>query len=104
MYEPNVGAAQQQALTDFMQRWKAKYGERSASFGASGWDAVMIAKQAAENAHSVAGPALRDAIEKISDFQGAAGVYAFTPEKHEGIAKNPYVVAKFKNGRVVAAE
>ena len=104
MYEPNVGGAQQQALGQFMERWTAKFGERSASFGASGWDAVMIGKRAAEIAHSVAGPALRDAIEQISDFQGAAGVYGFTAEKHEGIEKNPYVVAKFKNGKVVAAD
>jgi branched-chain amino acid transport system substrate-binding protein len=50
---------------------------------ASGWDAIHILAQAVEASGSVGGPALRDALEKIS-YVGASSIFNFTPEDHSG--------------------
>ena len=46
----------------------------------------------------------RDAIEHLPPYQGAFTAFAFSPEQHVGIIKNPYVVARVDNARFVAIE
>jgi branched-chain amino acid transport system substrate-binding protein len=84
----------------FLAPWRAKYGDRDPNWASRGWDGVMITAAAVEKGKSFEGPAVRDAIETIAGFQGTTGVYDFTPERHQGITVNPFVLATIVEGKV----
>lgn len=83
----------------FLKLWREKYGDRDPNGGARGWDSVMVIAKGVEMAKSFSGPALRDAVEKISGMQGAFAKYNFSPEQHVGITDNPYVIGVLRNGQ-----
>jgi branched-chain amino acid transport system substrate-binding protein len=91
---------------DYVQKYEAKYGAGSRSlFGATAWDAMLIAQQAAREALKKAKPgtpefrvALRDAIEGLRDFVGAEGVYSMSAQDHNGVDARSQVLVKIENG------
>ena len=46
------------------------------------------------------GPAVRDALEALPPFQGTTGVYTMSPTVHQGITKDPFVIATIVGGKV----
>ena len=50
------------------------------------------------------GTAVRDAIEKLPTYQGAAASYRFSPEQHIGIVKNPFLIGFVQGGKIVLAK
>jgi branched-chain amino acid transport system substrate-binding protein len=50
--------------------------------------------------NSFEGPKVRDALENITDFQGTAGVYDFSPTNHQGVIKNPLFLATMNGSKV----
>jgi branched-chain amino acid transport system substrate-binding protein len=92
------------AMNEFLIRWRAKHGDRDPNAGARAWDSMMLIAKAVEAAKSVEGPAVRDAIEHLPPYQGAFSAFAFSPEQHVGITKNPYVIARVENAKLVAVE
>jgi branched-chain amino acid transport system substrate-binding protein len=83
----------------FLKIWRDKYGDRDPNGGARGWDSVMVIAKAVDLAKSFNGPAVRDAVEKISGHQGAFARYNFSPEQHVGITENPYVIGVLRGGQ-----
>jgi branched-chain amino acid transport system substrate-binding protein len=91
---------------DYVQKYEAKYGPGSRSlFGATAWDAMLIAQQASREALRKAKPgtpefrsAVRDAIEGLRDFVGAEGVYNMSPQDHNGVDARSQVLVKIENG------
>jgi hypothetical protein len=63
---------------------------------------MMLIAKAVEVAKSTEGPALRDALEKISGFQGAFAVFNFSPEQHVGITENPFSIGVVRDRKLVA--
>ena len=92
--------------TDYVQRYEAKYGAGSRSlFGATAWDALLIAQQASREALKKGKPgtpefraALRDAIESLHEYVGAEGVYNMTPADHNGVDSRSQVMVRIENG------
>jgi ABC-type branched-subunit amino acid transport system substrate-binding protein len=84
----------------FLTPWRAKYGDRDPNWAGRGWDAIMLTAAALEQAKSVDGSKLRDAIEAMSAFQGTTGLYHFSPTNHQGITENPLLLATISNGQV----
>jgi branched-chain amino acid transport system substrate-binding protein len=91
-----------QAAEDFLKIWRAKYGDRDANAPARAWDSMMLIAKAVEVAKSTEGPALRDAFEKISGYQGAFATFNFSPEQHNGITQNPFIIGVIRDGKLVA--
>jgi ABC-type branched-subunit amino acid transport system substrate-binding protein len=91
-----------EAAEEFLKIWRAKYGDRDANAPARAWDSMMLIKKAVEVANSTEGPALRDAFEKISGYQGAFAEFNFSPEQHNGITKNPFIIGVIRDGKLVA--
>ena len=87
-------------IGDFLRPWRAKYGDRDPTWAGRGYDAVMFLRAAITNAHSFDGAKVRDALEKISGFQGTSGAYNFD-KSHYGVTKNPYRLGQFVNGKLV---
>lgn len=84
----------------FLVPWRAKYGDRDPNWAARGWDGVMLTVAAVEKAKSFAGPQVRGAVETIDGWQGTTGVYDFGPTQHQGITRNPFVIATIVDGKV----
>ena len=95
-----AGAARTTA-ENFLKVWNEKYPGRDPNAGARGWDSISIIAKAVETANGVEGPAIRDALEKVSGFQGAITVYNFSPEQHVGITANPFVMGVSRDGKFV---
>ncbi|WP_293859598.1 ABC transporter substrate-binding protein [uncultured Alsobacter sp.] len=83
----------------FLKIWREKFGDRDPNAGARGWDSVMVIAKAVQLANSFEGPKVRDAVEKISGFQGSFAKYNFSPEQHVGITENPYVIGVLRGGQ-----
>ena len=83
----------------FLKIWRDKYGDRDPNGGSRGWDSVMVIAKAVQLANSFDGPKVRDAVEKISGFQGSFAKYNFSPEQHVGITENPYVIGVLRGGQ-----
>jgi len=90
-----------EALDAFLARWKAKYGDRDGSAASRAWDAMMVIAKAVEAAHSTDGAKVRDALEQVSHYQGAAALYEFSPKQHVGVVKNPFVIGEVKDGKLI---
>ncbi|HTZ77412.1 MAG TPA: ABC transporter substrate-binding protein [Stellaceae bacterium] len=92
------------AIADFLQPWRAKYGDRDPNWAARGWDAVALVTAAAKAANSTKGPAIRDALEKLQNFQGTTGIYNMSPENHYGLTQNPFFLAQIIDGKTRVAK
>jgi ABC-type branched-subunit amino acid transport system substrate-binding protein len=93
---------QRAPLDEFLKAWRGKYGDRDPVAGARAWDSISIIAKAAEIGGSIEGAAMRDALEKVSDFQGVMTKYHFSPDEHYGVTKNPFVIGVVRNGNFVA--
>jgi ABC-type branched-subunit amino acid transport system substrate-binding protein len=88
----------------FLKAWSAKHGDTDAYAAARAYDAMMVIEQGVTAAKTTDGTAVRDAIEKLPPFQGAAASYAFSPEAHMGIVKNPFFIGVVQGGKLSLAK
>jgi ABC-type branched-subunit amino acid transport system substrate-binding protein len=85
------------AAEAFIKPLKAKFGDKIDSAQASrAWDSLLMMAKAMEAAKSTDGTAVRDAFEKLGPYVGAGASYDFSATQHNGITKNPYVIAYAK--------
>jgi branched-chain amino acid transport system substrate-binding protein len=91
-----------QAADEFLKPWREKYQDRDTQSAARAWDSLMVTAKAVETAKSTDGSAIRDAVEKISGYQGAFAVFNFSPEQHVGITQNPFKIGVVRDGKLVA--
>ncbi len=92
---------------DFLKKSDAAVGAQNRSlFGATAWDALLIADHAAKNALKTTKPgtvefrtAMRDAIEQLKGFVGTNGVYTMSPQDHNGVNELSQVMIKIENGK-----
>jgi len=92
---------------DFLKKSDAVVGAQNRSlFGATAWDALLIADHAAKNALKTTKPgtvefrtAMRDAIEQLKGFVGTNGVYTMSPQDHNGVNELSQVMIKIENGK-----
>lgn len=91
--DPKARAAAEAFITPL----KAKFGDKIDSAQASrAWDSLLMMVKAMEAAKSTDGTAVRDAFEKLGPYVGAGASYDFSTTQHNGITKNPYVIAYAK--------
>lgn len=88
------------SISDFLVPWKAKYGDRDPNWAGRGWDAVYVIQAAILKANSFDGAKVRDAIETVMGYQGTSGVYDFSPTNHQGVIKNPLLLATISGAKV----
>ena len=94
---------------EFLKKSDAAVGVQNRSlFGATAWDALLIADQAARQALKGNKPgtpefrsALRDAIEQLKGFVGTEGVYTMSAKDHNGVDERSQVLIKIENGKWV---
>ena len=89
---------QTQVLEEYATKYRAEYGKSADTFGGHAWDAIQIAAQALRTAGEDR-PALRDAIEQTTGFVGTGGVFGFSPEDHNGLTKDAFVMVEVVDGK-----
>jgi branched-chain amino acid transport system substrate-binding protein len=85
-------------LEDYSSKYRAKFGKSADTFGGHAWDAIELAVKALQEA----GPdraKMRDALENTKNFVGTGGVFNFSPEDHNGLTKDAFVMVKVVDGK-----
>jgi branched-chain amino acid transport system substrate-binding protein len=96
--------AAREAVQSFLKVWQGKYGEADPYAAARAYDTMMVIANGVTAAKTDAGPAVRDAIEKLPTYQGAAAAYSFSPEQHVGIVKNPFFIGTVQGGKLILSK
>jgi branched-chain amino acid transport system substrate-binding protein len=78
--------------------FQKRFGRAPNQFVAQSYDAVYLAAQALKAGHGERG-ATRDALEKISKYDGVEGTFNFSPTHHSGLSKDDLVLIAWKDNR-----
>jgi ABC-type branched-subunit amino acid transport system substrate-binding protein len=92
------------AVESFLKAWTAKHGDADPYAAARAYDAMMVIASGVTAAKTTDGAAVRDAIEKLPTYQGAAASYSFSAEHHMGIVKNPFFIGSVQGNKLVLAK
>ena len=88
------------AVTNFVNAFKAKYNANPDWFAANSYDVIMLAAQAAKNAGKNDRTAINDALGKIGEYKGISGTIKFD---QNGDVIKPLSIVIVKNGALVTA-
>jgi branched-chain amino acid transport system substrate-binding protein len=102
---PNDHPVKKSAMA-YIDAYEKVHGKGSVStFGAHGWDTVVLLQIAIPEALKKAKPgtkefraALRDALENIKNAAGAHGIFNMSPKDHLGLDQRAAVMVMIKNG------
>ncbi len=103
---PDGNPAKKPAL-DYKQKYEGKFGPGTlTTFGANGWDAMLIMERAIPVALKKAKPgtvefraALRDAIEGVKGLPTTHGMINMSPAEHNGYAADAPVIVTITGGK-----
>jgi branched-chain amino acid transport system substrate-binding protein len=85
------------------ENFKRRYNRVPNQFVAQTYDAVYLAKTALAKGGADRAK-VRDALETITDYHSASGIFSFSPEHHSGLAKSNVVLVNWANGRFNLAD
>jgi branched-chain amino acid transport system substrate-binding protein len=83
-------------VKNFVDKFRAKYGETPDSMAALGYDSAMILADAMKRAGSTDGAKVRDALAATKDFPGVTGTITIDANRN---ASKPAVILTIKNGQ-----
>ncbi len=92
---------QKKLLLDYIAEYKAKYGTEPSTFGGHAYDALHLLLEAIRRAGSTNGDKIVAALETIKNFPGTGGIYNLSPQDHEGLSKDAFVLVKIHDGNWV---
>jgi len=91
---------QKKMLLQYKHDYESRYKEAASTFGGHGYDAMNILVAAMKNGGADRA-GIRDAIEKLHAFPGIGGVFTFSPEDHNGLDIDSFVMLTVKDGKFV---
>lgn len=86
-------------VTQFNEKHLARYGEPATPYSGEGADCINLIAEALRVVGSADRQKVRDAIEKIKNYVGVAGVYNFSPTDHYGLGIENLTNFTIKNGK-----
>lgn len=99
---------QKKVLSEYKADYESTFNSPANTFGGHAYDAFWIAVKAFENVVKNSGEptkgAIRDEIEKLQGFVGTGGIFNFSPEDHNGLTKEGFVMVEIKGGDWTLAE
>jgi branched-chain amino acid transport system substrate-binding protein len=84
-------------LLEYKTKYEETYKIPVSGFGGYAWDAMGIIANALKEAGADKAK-LRDSIEKTTEYVGVSGVFNMTPEDHNGLTKDAFVMVVIENG------
>jgi branched-chain amino acid transport system substrate-binding protein len=88
---------QKQVCQAYDDMYRKKFNAPASSFGGYAYDAMQMLKMAIEKA----GPdkaKIRDALEGTQNYVGVSGVFNMSPEDHNGLTPEAFVMVKIEGG------
>ncbi len=90
---------QKKILVKYKTDYETRFKEPVSTFGGHGYDAFEMAVMALKAAGKGASKSvIRDEIEKIRGFSGTAGIFNMSPEDHNGLGKDSFVMVTIEKG------
>lgn len=89
---------QASVLEEYAQRYHSEFGKPADTFGGHAWDAIQLVADALR-AVGADRAAVRDRIENTQGFVGTGGVFNFSPEEHNGLTKDAFVMVQIVDGK-----
>jgi branched-chain amino acid transport system substrate-binding protein len=77
--------------------YQKKFSAPASSFGGYAYDAMQMLKMAIEKAGSDKAQ-IRDALEGTKNYVGVSGIFNMTPEDHNGLTPEAFVMVKIAGG------
>ncbi|MBC8017507.1 MAG: ABC transporter substrate-binding protein [Verrucomicrobia bacterium] len=87
---------QKKSLMAFVRNYQNHYKAEGDHFGGHAWDAVMLLKGAIERGGD-SPAAIRDQLEKTSQFHGIGGTFNYSVQDHAGLGKDAFVLVEVKS-------
>ncbi|MEX2219475.1 MAG: ABC transporter substrate-binding protein [Phycisphaerales bacterium] len=95
-YYSNHSSPDQPQMKDFVQKYKAEFGETPDALGGLGYDAMMVLFEAMKRAPSLESKALAAAIAQTKNFKGVTGNISIDKDHN---ATKAVVIVQVKNGQ-----
>jgi branched-chain amino acid transport system substrate-binding protein len=89
---------QKKVLLQYIDDYKKRYQIAVSGFGGYAYDAMYILAEALKGTGGDKAK-VRAGIEKVKGYVGVSGVFNFTPEEHNGLAADAFVMVKIENGK-----
>jgi branched-chain amino acid transport system substrate-binding protein len=89
---------EKKACQTYDDMYQKKFHAPASSFGGYAYDAMQMLKMAVEKA----GPdntKMRDALEQTKNYVGVSGVFNMSPEDHNGLTPDAFVMVKIEGGQ-----
>ncbi|MFP4420728.1 MAG: ABC transporter substrate-binding protein [Desulfococcaceae bacterium] len=94
---------QKAVLTEYIQKYNERYEMSVSGFGGYAYDAMKILAQALPGTDGDKAK-LRDNIEKVSGLVGVSGVFTFSPQDHNGLGPDAFVMVRIEDGKWVLVD
>ncbi len=94
---------QKALLLKYKHDYESRYKEEASTFGGHAYDAMTILAAAIEKGGKDRA-SIRAAIENLKNFPGTGGVFSFSPEDHNGLGMDSFVMLTVKDGKFVLYE
>jgi len=89
---------QKKVLPDYATRYQAEFKTPAGHFGGHAWDAAkLVVKGLRESSPDAA--KIRDGIEQTTSFVGTDGIFNYSPQEHNGLSKDAFVMVEIANGK-----
>ena len=90
---------QKSLLVNYKTQYETLYKEQASTFGGHAYDALLILKTAIEQAKSTDRDAIANAIEKITNLPGTAGIFNMSTTDHNGLGMDSLELLTVKDGK-----
>jgi len=88
---------QKAVCQEYDKKYQAKFSKPASSFGGYAYDAMMMLAQALERAGADQAK-IRNALEQTKNYVGVSGIFNMSPEDHNGLTSEAFVMVKIEKG------
>ena len=92
------GHPQKALLAKYVADYAKKFGNPPSAFGGHAYDAFTLVIEAIKADKSAKSEDIRANLEKITNMPGTAGVYSMTPENHNGLNEDAFLMLTIDKG------
>ncbi|MBU1042379.1 MAG: ABC transporter substrate-binding protein [Proteobacteria bacterium] len=89
---------QKALLVKYVADYTKKYGTPPSSFGGYAYDAFALVLEAVKLGKSTKSEDIRANLEKVTSMAGTSGIYTMTPENHNGLSEDAFLMVVIEKG------
>jgi branched-chain amino acid transport system substrate-binding protein len=89
---------QKKVLLSYIDAYKKRYQIAESGFGGYAYDGMYILEQALKGTEGDKAK-IRDNLENVKGYVGVSGTFNFSPEEHNGLSADAFVMVEIKGGK-----